>query len=602
MPGAGVVLQRRRRRTVATAVVCVVVAAGTLVLAAASDARPAATGGAATAFLPQDGDVGWAQMPGGVAQYEHRRAPGGAALFLLPAVAADIGIEAYLDNARSTPHWATYWGPEAGRAGANPRDLYSIGSDGIRTVATMGYPLDSVFVPGLRVLPSDVRAGAEWTSDGTSMQAQLGPDGAPQSAELAYSAAFTAREPKDDELADYAQDGCLETVAELTLTPAEGTPLSYHQTSLWCPGEGQVASTGGYEGEEPATILPAEAPDATVQLSARVPSWQHPASWDAAAVAARWSDPVWGDRAFTASHAVPPVMVGDALAVADVASGDLTLLREDEQGLVVSRVLRPGGDVIALASVGELLIAATTQRELVAYTARGDRVWTYRTPDLVVAAPISDRGDGLVVACLDGTLRLLDAATGKERWAAETSRDGLDELTVTRELAVSSDRAGALTAVDLDDGEPVWTDEGEGVVAGFATDGDALYAARGVNIERLDAASGDTVWKTSVGSGMDDLALVDDHVVAQTWRDLAAVDSEGGGIAWRAPGASAITTDGTALIATSGSSIRLIGKDGSDAAFWPVPPESLGSSRSLTAAVNAVWMIDGTTGIAKVGP
>ena len=347
---------------------CAVVAMGTLALVAATDARPSAAGGAAAAFLPPDGAVGWAQMPGGAAQYEHRRAPGAAALFVLPDIAADIAITAYLDSARSTPHWATYWGPEAGRAGANPRDLYSIGPDGIRTVANMGYALDSVFVPGLRVLPSDVKAGAKWTSDGTSVWAQLGADGASQSAEFAYSAAFTAREPKAAELAGYAHGGCLETVADLTLTPTGGAAIAYHQTSLWCPGEGLVASTGAYGGADPTTIAPAEAPDVAVQLSARVPSWQHPESWDAAAVAARWSDPVWGDTAFTASPAVRPVMVGDALAVADVNSGDLTLLREDEQGLVVSRVLRPGGDVIALGPAGELLIAATSQRDLVAYT------------------------------------------------------------------------------------------------------------------------------------------------------------------------------------------------------------------------------------------
>lgn len=578
------------------------VAAGTLALVAATDARPAAEGGAAAAFLPPDGSVGWAQMPGGVAQYEHRRAPGAAALFLLPDVAADIAITAYLDSALSTPHWATYWGPEAGRPGANPRDLYSIGSDGIRTVAGIGYALDSVFVPGLRVLPADVEAGAEWTSDGTSVWAQLGPDGASQSGEFAYSAAFAAREPRADELVGYAHAGCLETVADLTLTPTDGAALTYRQTSLWCPGEGQIASTGAFEGEEPTTIGPAAAPDIPVQLSARVPSWQHPESWEAAAVAARWSDPVWGDTAFTVTPDVRPVMVGDALAVADLNSGDLTLLHEDDQGLVVSRVLRPGGDVIALGTVGEVLIAATSERELVAYTVRGDRVWTHRTPDLVVAAPVSDRGDGLVVACLDGTLKLLDAATGKERWSTAVSSHGVESLTVTRDFAVSADRAGALAAVDLDDGEPVWTDESEGEVAGFATDGEALYAARGDDIERLDAASGATVWKTDVRTGMDGLALVGDHVVAQTWSDLAAVDPESGRIAWRAPGASSMTTDGTALIAATGSRIRLIAEDGTDAASWPVPPESLGSFRYLTPAVNAVWMTDGKAGIVKVGP
>ncbi|MEU1972193.1 PQQ-binding-like beta-propeller repeat protein [Microbacterium sp. NPDC019599] len=602
MPGAGVVPRRRRRRIIAAAVVCGVVAMGTLALTSATDVRPPVVGGTAAAFLPEDGAVGWAQMAGGVAQYEQRRAPGVAALFVLPTQVAGIAVTAYPDAARAVPHWATYWGPEAGRAGANPRDLYSIGGAGIRIVASSGFPLDSVFMPGMVVLASDVRPGAEWKSEGTSLWAQLGPDGAPQSAEFAYEGDFAAREPEDPSLADHVRDGCLETVSTVTLTPGEGAALVYHQTSLWCPGAGQVASTGGFEGEEPITIPPADEPHVAVQLSARVPSWQHPEFWDAALVAARWVDPLWGDSVFTVSPALRPVMVGEKLAVADLNTGDLTLLREDEQGLVVDRVLRPGGDVIALGAVGELLVVATSQRDLVAYTARGDRVWTRSTPDLVVGAPAGDRAGGLVIGCLDGTVRSLDAGTGEERWSAYVSADGVESVVVVDGLAVTADRVGALAAVDLGDGSALWTDDPDGEVAAFATDGEALFATRDDVVERLDPATGSTVWSTSASTGIDDLALVGDRVVAQTWRDLAAFDVEDGSITWRAPLATAIASDGTALAATSGSRIRLLAADGSDAATWEVPPESLGSFRYLTAAPNAVWMTDAKAGIVRVGP
>ena len=154
------------------------------------------------------------QMPGGVAQYEQRRAPGAAALFVLPDVAAGIAITAYLDRAESTPHWATYWGPEAGRAGANPRDLYSIGSDGIRTVASIGYPLDSVFVPGLRVLPSDVQGGCGVDERRHERVGAARPPTARRSRRSSPTRRRSSRgSRRADELAGFAHEGCLETAS-----------------------------------------------------------------------------------------------------------------------------------------------------------------------------------------------------------------------------------------------------------------------------------------------------------------------------------------------------------------------------------------------------
>lgn len=579
-----------------------IVVAGAFALVAATDVRAPAVGGSAAAFLPADGAAGWSLMPGGVAQHEHRRSPGATALLVLPQAAAEIAIAVYEDVDRAVPHWSTYWGPEAGRPAGVPREVYSITPEGIRIVASIGFPLDSLFVPGLVVLPADAEPGAEWSSAGESLWGGLRSDGSAFGAQYSYAAESSAREPEDPALVEHARDGCLETLSALTLTPAEGDTLVYRQTSLWCPGEGQVATIGAFDGDAPITIPPADAPDVAVVLDGRAPSWQHPDEWDAAAAAARWSDPVWGDTAFTTAPALEPVMVGDLLAVADLNSGDLTLLQEDDQGLVVARVLHPGGDVAALGAAGETLFAATSQRDLVAYTVRGDRVWTRRTADLVVTPPVTDGRSGLVVAGVDGTVRALDAATGEDRWVADVSAEGLESLVVSGDLAVAGDRVGGVAAVALDDGAVVWTHETPDEVAAFATDGDALFVARDDEVERLDRSTGATLWSADVGTGVDDLAVVGDHVVAQTWGDLVALDPESGAIAWRAAGANALATDGSSLIVAGGASVRLVADDGTDAAAWPVEAESLGSFRFLTGATNSVWLTDAKIGIVRIGP
>ena len=231
------VARRRRRKVIAAVAVAAVVGAGTVLLVGATDMSPPAVGGPAAAFLPVDGAVDWLGTANGDVQREQRRSPGITPLFAFPTSLTSLAMSAYGDDARSVPHWATYWGPAVGRDGGIPRDLYSVTDAGIRLVASTGYPLDSVFVPGILVLAADVRAGAEWTTEGASLLAQAGANG-PESAEFAYAGEYSAQEPDDPVLLPFAEQGCLQVASRLTLTPGDGDPLVVEETALWCAGRG----------------------------------------------------------------------------------------------------------------------------------------------------------------------------------------------------------------------------------------------------------------------------------------------------------------------------------------------------------------------------
>lgn len=601
MPRLGTVSRRRRRSLVAAVSVAAVVGVGTAGLVIAGEARPAVIGGRAAAFLPPDGAVDWVGLPAGAVQREDRIAPGLAAMFAFPSMAQNMAVGGYSDEGMQWPHWVSYWGPGAGRADALPRDLYAISPEGIRHVMSTGFPLDTVYVPGLLVLPADVRPGATWTSEGRSVWAQDAAEGG-GAALYDHVASFEAKEPIAPELLPHASDGCLETDSRLTIAAEGAEGLVFVQATLWCPGGGAVAAVGGLEGEAPTIVRPETGRTAGVSLAPARISWRNTAGWRDRCVPARSLDPVWGTSAFPVSPSTKPVVVGDAFAVADVNSADVTLLEEGPEGLVVRATVHPGGDPISLSAVGELLVVATSGRDLVAYSGTGERLWSISTPDLVAAPVVSDGGNGIVVAGLDGTVRLLDARTGTERWRSDASPDGFERLVVTEGRAIAADRVGGVFAVSLDDGSVEWSLEEKEETTALETDGTALLLARGSRVLRVDPANGAVLWNAPVGTGVEALETASGRLMVLTWRELLALDVEDGALAWRAEGGDLLTGDGASVVVAGSGGVRLIGADGVAVGRWALPAETLGSGRYLVAGRDAVWVFDTVTGTVRIGP
>ncbi len=91
------------------------------------------------------------------------------------------------------------------------------------------------------------------------------------------------------------------------------------------------------------------------------------------------------------------------------------------------------------------------------------------------------------------------AADLTEAWSIDGIVGVTSSPTIADDVAYFGDWTGAVHAVDVATGEPVWTTElGGSVIGSVPVDGDALYASTGVTLYRLDRATGDVVWEATV--------------------------------------------------------------------------------------------------------
>ncbi|TPX00868.1 PQQ-binding-like beta-propeller repeat protein, partial [Schumannella luteola] len=153
----------------------------------------------------------------------------------------------------------------------------------------------------------------------------------------------------------------------------------------------------------------------------------------------------------------------------------------------------PGGDLLQLSTAGDVSLASTSQRRLVAYDARGARMWAVSFPDVVLAAPTVVDGD-LLVASLDGTLRRIRIDTGETVWSVALRTDVASAPAVVDDAVVVVDRGGNVIARELETGAARWSTElvsGERVAAVGG-----VLAVQGTNSDVwvLDPADGSPRW------------------------------------------------------------------------------------------------------------
>lgn len=603
------VSRRGRRRVVAWVAVVAAVVLGGAGLVAASDPRGAALGGEAARYLPPDGYSDWVAIDGQTPQLrENGVTVGPPVLFEFPEIARTAAGQGYTEQElRTARHWTVHWTPvdigDQASGSTVSTDFSSVTAAGVRLVMTLGAANSFVFQPGATVLAADVRPGASWKSEGEGWWVAAAADGGePTAVQIRYSGEYAASDVTDSYLDDFAEPGCLEVDGDLGLARADAPTAGsvvFSDAVLWCLDRGIVASVTKVGDAAPVRSGPVEAP-AFAGPSSAGPTAAWPAEWAAHAMNVEHVDPLFGASTLAISPALQPVELDGALAVADGNTGSLALFARSGDDLRRTAVLRPGGAVTALGAAEGLLLAATSQRRLVAYSPDGIRRWTSPVADVLVAPPIAG-GDGTIVTGgVDGGVSAVDARTGEPRWATSVSSDAVSHLLRAGDKAIAVDRTGHLVALSLEDGSVIWRSEGRAIDAITATD-DAVLVARDNSIDRLDAATGALRWSSPTGTGADAVAVVGDAVVVLTWDDVRAFSADDGAPRWRAPGAERAATDGRMIVLDGRGPTRVLDAEGETVTDLRIDGEDLGSARFLVKAPDGAWVVDSTSGTTWVG-
>ena len=260
---------------------------------------------------------------------------------------------------------------EIGNLGSSQQNVRVYRIDGaVELIAESDQGGADVYSPALVELPAEVAPGDAWSGEG-----KVGSRG--------YRSDFRAAA---------AEPGCLRvsgTVVETTATGQPGTSREVQKT--WCERRAVVLEEID-RGEVSVRIDTVSGPaaDPTLRTVGEPWAWSDPALWRRrdfdlmSADASLGSGPMAG----TPSQ-MPPVLTASGLIIRPTSGDDLvaTTPKTVDRWTSLWR-MHPGGTILSVAAFGDVVLATTSQRELVAYSDAGIRLWSRPLDDVAFWAPV----------------------------------------------------------------------------------------------------------------------------------------------------------------------------------------------------------------------
>lgn len=556
-------------------------------------------GGSSARFVPPEGQRTVSQSADGIETVtEHSRSVGIEGVLASPTTVAASLLGSMGDSELRRAQW--WRASRVSDQGARSTDLFRLSAAGVAQVATWGGDIGFVFVPEIVLLPAEVRPGDTWSVAGDAL-----PGGV-----LTYTAQFAALEatgPFTDAEGRTVPltGGCIGVEGTVRIESVDdGLSTTLVESTVWCPGRGAVWSSGTVDDQptgqaelRPGPLSALSAPGGPIARWSEATTAQmrlRPATTLPLTI----SDPFFGAADAGGQYPRPSTATPDGRLVAINDRGDdVQVWRLEEATAVLDWFGHPGGTIIAVSAVDDLVIATTSRREVVAYDAIGRRLWSWIADELVLARPVADATGALVVAARSGTVTMLDARSGAPRWSTSLGADARSEPVVADGLVLVADERERITALDVSTGAVVWRRD-PGIVAALAADESAGLVVALVDsgeVAALELADGAERWTATLRGIARGLLISEGTVIALADEAVLALDAVDGAERWSGPG-------GEALVGEAGSDLVAIvlrdrvalrsAVDGALRGEQPAPASASSSSRSAIAIGAAVVMLE----------
>jgi outer membrane protein assembly factor BamB len=360
-----------------------------------------------------------------------------------------------------------------------------------------------VYDPAMVVLPAEVRAGNQWSGAGSAGDT------------FDYHSVLSAEASGDD---------CLKVEGEvryLSKGGQLGRVVTMSQT--WCQREGLVAESQSFAAIRTSSsrINP---PVPSVETTANSPiHWAAPQRWTAKTLSTISINPTFGQEPMVGSpsSAVASVRTESGLVIRPtIGRGDLvaTTPKTLTEWTSIWRA-HPGGTVMSLSAFGNVIIATTSNREMIAYSDVGVRLWQLTLDDLAPTPPVRISESDAVLVDLGGEMRKFDLGTGAVRWQQNVGSDVNVPPAAGAGVVVVMDRSGTTAAFEEATGERRWRLEMQGNAA--AVIGETVVVIQDQTAHALSTASGRHRWVRPIFGTLTDLvSFAGDFVVATKSRSV----------------------------------------------------------------------------------
>ena len=413
-----------------------------------------------------------------------------------------------------------------------------------------------VYSPALVLLPADVRVGSHWSGAGSASDS------------LDYRSELQA---------EAGSAGCLNVTGEVRYLSKEGQlgrVVTVGQT--WCEREGLVAESQSFADVRTATSR-IEPPAPSIQTTADSPvRWSAPQRWTTRSMTTISINPTFGQGPMVGSPSTvtPPVRTESGLVIrATHGPGDLvaTTPKTLTEWTSVWRA-HPGGTVLSLSAFGNVIIATTSNRQMVAYSDVGVRLWQLSLDDLAPTSPVRISDGEAVLVDLGGEVRGLDLSTGAVLWQHNVGSDVNVSPAAGAGLVVIMDRGGTTTAFEEGNGQHRWDREMQG--AAGTVIGDSVIVVQDQTAHALWTTTGTHRWVRSIFGTLTDVATFAGQVIVATKSQSVILSGEGA-VRQRLGPVLSLTPTQDHLVAWGPTEARVITRDGAIVSTWELPALTL---------------------------
>lgn len=413
-----------------------------------------------------------------------------------------------------------------------------------------------VYDPALVVLPAEVRAGSRWGGAGSAGDT------------YDYRSELSAEASGDD---------CLNVKGEVRYHSKKGQlgrVVTISQT--WCQREGLVAESQSFAAVRTASSR-VEPPVPSVETTANSPiRWAAPQRWTAKALSTISINPTFGQEPMVGSpsSAVASVRTESGLVIRPtIGRGDLvaTTPKTLTEWTSIWRA-HPGGSLLSLSTFGDVIIATTSNRQMVAYSDVGVRLWQLTLDDLAPTPPVRISESDAVLVDLAGAMRKFDLGTGAVLWQQNVGSDVNLPPAAGAGVVVVMDRGGTTTAFEEATGKRRWSLDMQGNAA--AVIGETVVVIQDQTAHALSTVSGRHRWVRPIFGTLTDMVSFAGQFVVAT-KSQSVMLSADGAVTQRLGPVLTLTPAQDHLLAWGPTEALVIARDGKIITRWKLPALTL---------------------------